>query len=213
MASQHKRNVGPMQAAARCGAKTRSGAPCEAPMIKGGKRCRMHGGKGSGAPRNNRNAFKTGVHAAVMKARGHAVRDNARQAKILIAEIEAEARIARIAPAKARDAVASGAESPVGSCSPALGGDAQARADPSGGSAPFPQREIADRGARRRTGPTSSPPVPPAANLNSESDRSTSGDTRPISRAGVSTPPRPPLFMGLSGNAIWRAISLTRQDM
>lgn len=28
-----------------CGAKTRSGSPCNNPPVKGGRRCRMHGGK------------------------------------------------------------------------------------------------------------------------------------------------------------------------
>src|SRR5574341_1176713 len=31
--------------ARRCGAKTRSGAPCKSPAIHNRKRCRMHGGK------------------------------------------------------------------------------------------------------------------------------------------------------------------------
>lgn len=30
----------------RCGAKTRAGGTCQAPVVKGGKRCRMHGGLG-----------------------------------------------------------------------------------------------------------------------------------------------------------------------
>ncbi|WP_417597555.1 HGGxSTG domain-containing protein [Novosphingobium aquae] len=41
-------------------ARTRSGNPCQSPAIKGAKRCRMHGGKGSGAPEGNRNAWKHG---------------------------------------------------------------------------------------------------------------------------------------------------------
>lgn len=40
----------PMQRAPRCGAKTRSGAPCKAPAIRGKARCRMHGGKSPGRP-------------------------------------------------------------------------------------------------------------------------------------------------------------------
>jgi hypothetical protein len=37
--------------AARCGAKTRSGAPCKSAPVAGRRRCRMHGGAdGSGAP-------------------------------------------------------------------------------------------------------------------------------------------------------------------
>jgi hypothetical protein len=62
MASTHKRNTGPMLASPRCGAKTRKGTACQAPAVKGRKRCRMHGGaRGSGAPRGNRNALKHGA--------------------------------------------------------------------------------------------------------------------------------------------------------
>ena len=50
--------------APRCGARTRSGAPCRSPAVKGSPRCRMHGGKGSGAPRANRNAWKHGARSA-----------------------------------------------------------------------------------------------------------------------------------------------------
>lgn len=48
--------------APRCGAKTRRnhGAPCRSPAVRGSKRCRMHGGKGSGAPKGNLNALKHG---------------------------------------------------------------------------------------------------------------------------------------------------------
>ena len=46
----------------RCGAKTRSGPSCRAPAVSGKGRCRMHGGaKGSGAPKENQNAFKHGT--------------------------------------------------------------------------------------------------------------------------------------------------------
>ena len=45
----------------RCGAKTRSGAPCRTAAVTGKTRCRMHGGaEGSGAPRGNRNAVTHG---------------------------------------------------------------------------------------------------------------------------------------------------------
>lgn len=50
--------------APRCGARTRSGAPCKSPAIHGKKRCRMHGGIGSGAPLGNTNAFKNGRYSA-----------------------------------------------------------------------------------------------------------------------------------------------------
>jgi hypothetical protein len=40
------------------------GASCRSPVVKGKRRCRMHGGaKGSGAPKNNRNAYKHGVYS------------------------------------------------------------------------------------------------------------------------------------------------------
>ena len=62
MSGDHPRNTGPMLASARCGARTRSGQPCRSPAVAGKKRCRMHGGAaGSGAPKNNQNAFKHGL--------------------------------------------------------------------------------------------------------------------------------------------------------
>jgi hypothetical protein len=72
--STHTRNIGPMQAAPRCGARTRSGQPCSSPKVSGGPRCRMHGGKGSGAPMNNRNALKHGAYDREMRARTAMVR-------------------------------------------------------------------------------------------------------------------------------------------
>ena len=46
----------PLLQAPRCGAKTRSGAPCKSAPVIGRLRCRMHGGAdGSGAPRGPRN--------------------------------------------------------------------------------------------------------------------------------------------------------------
>ncbi len=50
--------------APRCGAKTRRGTPCQSPMVRGRKRCRMHGGAyGSGAPQGNKNAWKHGLRS------------------------------------------------------------------------------------------------------------------------------------------------------
>jgi ADP-ribosyl-[dinitrogen reductase] hydrolase len=103
MACSHQRNVAPMQAAPRCGARTRSGAPCRAPMIACGKRCRMHGGKGSGAPRGNRNAFRTGLHTTAMKARNQEVRRNARRLSVLLGELKAERAIIRATRRQQRD--------------------------------------------------------------------------------------------------------------
>ena len=53
--------------APRCLARTRSGAECRSPAVKGKQRCRMHGGKGSGAPIGNRNARKHGGYSAKTK--------------------------------------------------------------------------------------------------------------------------------------------------
>ena len=63
MPGTHQRNTAPMLMSPRCGAKTRSGASCCSPAVKGKKRCRMHGGaKGFGAPKGNRNALKHGAY-------------------------------------------------------------------------------------------------------------------------------------------------------
>ena len=59
----HKRNTDPMLNSKRCGAKTRKGTPCNSPAVHGKKRCRMHGGaEGSGAPKGNTNALKSGFY-------------------------------------------------------------------------------------------------------------------------------------------------------
>lgn len=65
MSGAHARNTGPMRKSPRCGARTRQGSPCQAPAVRGKKRCRMHGGaKGTGAPKGNKNAMKHGNYSA-----------------------------------------------------------------------------------------------------------------------------------------------------
>jgi hypothetical protein len=60
--SDYIRNIGPMLASPRCGAKTRSGGACHSPAVIGRKHCRMHGGApGTGAPKANQNARKHGL--------------------------------------------------------------------------------------------------------------------------------------------------------
>ena len=62
-----------MHLSPRCGAKTRKGAPCQAPAMWGKKRCRMHGGAhGSGnlkgpANSNFRHGRCTREHMAEMR--------------------------------------------------------------------------------------------------------------------------------------------------
>jgi len=54
----------PMHLSLRCGAHSRrSGKPCRNGAMTNG-RCRMHGGKATGAPIGNRNAWKHGMHSA-----------------------------------------------------------------------------------------------------------------------------------------------------
>jgi hypothetical protein len=53
----------PMHLSLRCGARTRKGSQCQAPAMRNG-RCRMHGGKSSGAPIGNRNSWKHGHYSA-----------------------------------------------------------------------------------------------------------------------------------------------------
>ena len=88
-AAQGEARIAAMQSGPRCGAKTRAETPCKAPVVTGKKRCRMHGGAaGSGAPKGNRNAFKTGLHAKEEKERRRYIRELMRQSRKLLAELE-----------------------------------------------------------------------------------------------------------------------------
>ena len=87
--SGHKRNTDPMLASPRCGARTRSGAPCRAPAVAGKKRCRMHGGaEGSGAPRGNTNALKHGAYTKKELERRSGIGSLLREARKLLREIK-----------------------------------------------------------------------------------------------------------------------------
>ncbi|WP_418064619.1 HGGxSTG domain-containing protein [Rhizorhabdus wittichii] len=57
-----------LASARRCSARTRSGLPCRSPAVNGSRRGRMHGGKGSGAPHGNRNAWKHGLRSAWIRS-------------------------------------------------------------------------------------------------------------------------------------------------
>lgn len=50
---------------AKCGAKTRSGKPCNNKPIAGKKRCRLHGGLSTGAPKGNNNSLKHGMYSRI----------------------------------------------------------------------------------------------------------------------------------------------------
>ena len=52
-----------MNLAARCGARNRAGGRCAAPAMRGRRRCRLHGGKATGAPKGNQNAYRHGLRS------------------------------------------------------------------------------------------------------------------------------------------------------
>jgi glucans biosynthesis protein len=79
----------PMNAAFRCGARTRSGRPCQSPPVRGKRRCRMHGGAtGSGAPMGNRNALRHGHYTAEAIARRGQLSELIRATRTTLAKIE-----------------------------------------------------------------------------------------------------------------------------
>jgi hypothetical protein len=88
VASKHRRNTGPMRASLRCGARTRSGQPCQSPAVSGKRRCRMHGGaRGSGAPRGNKNALKSGFYTREAVEERRQLGEFLRHARSLIKDI------------------------------------------------------------------------------------------------------------------------------
>lgn len=82
--ANHQRNIVPMQASPRCGAKTRAGTACQSPAITGKARCRMHGGKGSGAPTGNRHALLQGLYTKDVLAKEARARDICRRLRAAI---------------------------------------------------------------------------------------------------------------------------------
>ena len=44
-----------IRAAPRCGARNRAGTPCQCPAMRGRNRCRLHGGRSTGAPKGRAN--------------------------------------------------------------------------------------------------------------------------------------------------------------
>jgi len=89
MSMEWTRNTAPMRKSPRCGAKTRKGAPCQAPAVAGKRRCRLHGGAaGSGAPKGNQNALKHGHYSKdAIELRRH-VRALIRQSQKLLEDME-----------------------------------------------------------------------------------------------------------------------------
>jgi glucans biosynthesis protein len=84
----HARNTTAMHQSMRCGARTRKGAPCQAPAVKGKTRCRMHGGaRGSGAPAGNQNRLCHGLYGQENIAKHRAVMDLIRRSEALLADL------------------------------------------------------------------------------------------------------------------------------
>lgn len=80
--------VARMLASPRCGARTRSGAPCQAPAVAGKARCRKHGGAaGSGGQAGNQNAWKDGFYSAGEKAQRRRIMDFVRECNRVLEEI------------------------------------------------------------------------------------------------------------------------------
>jgi hypothetical protein len=76
-----------MHLSPRCGAKCkRTGLPCKAPAMLNG-RCRMHGGKSPGPPKNNKNSFKNGRFTAKAIAERKQIRSLIKETNRMIDEI------------------------------------------------------------------------------------------------------------------------------
>jgi hypothetical protein len=84
------REPSPLRQAPRCGARTRSGKPCQSPVVKGKTRCRMHGGaNGSGAPSGERNGnYRHGRFTAEAIRERRMVRQWIKAARRTVDEIE-----------------------------------------------------------------------------------------------------------------------------
>ena len=76
-----------MHLSPRCGARTREGMPCRSPAMANG-RCRMHGGKASGAPKGTSNALKHGRYTAEATAERREMAALVRKIRGLIKEVE-----------------------------------------------------------------------------------------------------------------------------
>jgi hypothetical protein len=89
MKGNHPRNIGPMVASLRCGARTREGHPCRSPAVRGGMRCRMHGGGAApGALPGNKNALTHGLYTRDALGERRQVQDLMRKSRRLLKEIE-----------------------------------------------------------------------------------------------------------------------------
>lgn len=94
----------------RCGAHTRAGNPCNAPVVPNSNRCRRHGGAG-GAPLGNCNAMKHGIYSKYRTPDEAAILPAVRAATGGIDQELEQARFELIRLQAARDAAAENAHS------------------------------------------------------------------------------------------------------
>src|SRR5262249_38572017 len=73
----------PLHQAPRSKARTRSASSCRSPAMHNG-RCRLHGGKSTGPPKGNKNAFKHGRYTAQAITRRRDVRALLKSIKKLV---------------------------------------------------------------------------------------------------------------------------------
>ena len=83
--------VGPDWPGLACGAKTRAGTPCKNPAVRGKARCRMHGGKSTGAKTPEGRAKLRALHLKHGRATTEA-KEQAKRRAALGREIRAELR-------------------------------------------------------------------------------------------------------------------------
>lgn len=82
---------------AQCGAKTRgNGEPCKRHSVPGSSRCKLHGGKSTGAPVGNKHAIKHGLYSKYLTedeqadfnaAELHQIDDELRLTKVLLGRV------------------------------------------------------------------------------------------------------------------------------
>jgi hypothetical protein len=77
--------TGAVSQTSRCGARTRSGAPCKSAPVTGRRRRRMHGGAdGSGAPKGSKNGnYKHGRYTQDVAATREWLRETTRMLRKL----------------------------------------------------------------------------------------------------------------------------------
>lgn len=80
---------GDFNKAPRCGAKTRAGTSCRSPAMLNG-RCRLHGGKSTGAPIGNKNALKHGLYTKDEMETRKLLGQFLKECKITLAELDSD---------------------------------------------------------------------------------------------------------------------------